>query len=208
MTEATGAIGVRELPAVGMGWPDRSVVERFEDPGERKMLWTEKFIEVLKKLALEGRSANVIAQALGAASRNAVIGKANRIGVRLNGDGRSSVPGSGAQRARRLPPSPLAENARTRRPGRRNEVWAFADAEVGAMRWVRFEDIRQTACRWPLGDPRCGDFAYCGLAPVQGHSWTAPAIAVLPIARGDLAKSITRLRKSHIRQCEPSEAIR
>ena len=29
------------------------------------MLWTEESIEVLKKLALEGRSANVIAQALG-----------------------------------------------------------------------------------------------------------------------------------------------
>jgi GcrA cell cycle regulator len=139
--------------------------------GERKMLWTEESIEVLKKLALEGRSANVIAQALGAASRNAVIGKANRIGVRLNGDGRLSAPGSGPRRARRLPASPFSGDARTRRPGRRNEVWAFADAEVGAMRWVRFEDIRQAACRWPLGDPRCGDFAYCGLAPVQGHSY-------------------------------------
>jgi GcrA cell cycle regulator len=170
LTEATGAVDVRESPAVGMVHliaPSGAV----EDPGEHKMLWTEESIEVLKKLALEGRSANVIAQALGAASRNAVIGKANRIGVRLNGDGRSAAPGSGPQRARRLPPSPFGDDARTRRPGRRNEVWAFADAEVGAMRWVRFEDIRQTACRWPLGDPRCGDFAYCGLAPAEGHSY-------------------------------------
>jgi GcrA cell cycle regulator len=169
LTEATGAVDVRESPAVGMVHliaPSGAV----EDPGEHKMLWTEESIEVLKKLALEGRSANLIAQALGAASRNAVIGKANRIGVRLNGDGRSAAPGSGPQRARRLPP-PFGDDARTRRPGRRNEVWAFADAEVGAMRWVRFEDIRQTACRWPLGDPRCGDFAYCGLAPAEGHSY-------------------------------------
>ncbi len=81
------------------------------------MLWTEESIEVLKKLALEGRSANVIAQALGAASRNAVIGKANRIGVRLNGDGRSSVPGSGPRRARRL----AASRVRRRRPD--EETW-------------------------------------------------------------------------------------
>jgi GcrA cell cycle regulator len=133
------------------------------------MLWTEETVAILKKLALEGRSANVIAQALGAASRNAVIGKANRIGVRLNGDGRLSEPGSG-RRGRRLP-APFANGARTMRHGRRNAVWAFADAEVGAMRWVSFEDIVQRACRWPLGDPRCGDFAYCGLAPAEGHSY-------------------------------------
>src|SRR5260370_42663969 len=66
------------------------------------MLWTAEAIENLKRLALEGRSASVIAAALGAASRNAVIGKANRIGIKLNGDGRASVPGgtpAGAYRA-------------------------------------------------------------------------------------------------------------
>ena len=135
------------------------------------MLWTEESIEVLKRLALEGRSANVIAQALGAASRNAVIGKANRIGVRLNGDGRLSAPGSGPRRARRLPASSFPCDVRTKSPHRRNALWAFADAEVGDMRRTRFEDIRQAACRWPLGDPRCGDFAYCGLAPAEGRSY-------------------------------------
>jgi hypothetical protein len=48
-------------------------------------MWTEQTIETLKKFALEGRSAAWIAAALGAPSRNAVIGKANRIGVKLNG---------------------------------------------------------------------------------------------------------------------------
>src|SRR5208337_443801 len=54
------------------------------------MVWTTEAIEVLRRLALEGRSATVIAAALGAASRNAVIGKANRIGVKLNGGGAGS----------------------------------------------------------------------------------------------------------------------
>ena len=58
---------------------------------ERKMLWTAEAIEVLKNLALAGRSASVIAATLGAASRNAVIGKADRIGIRLNGDGRAAT---------------------------------------------------------------------------------------------------------------------
>ena len=147
------------------------------------MLWTAEAVEDLKRLALEGRSASVIAAALGAASRNAVIGKANRIGIKLNGDGRASCPArtpAGAHRpqwaaiarprplaASRAPPPPLA------RPPERKAAWTFAEAEVGEMRRVRFEEIREFACRWPLGDPRSGDFAYCGLTPAEGHSYCA-----------------------------------
>ena len=73
------------------------------------MLWTAEAIENLKRLALEGRSASVIAAALGAASRNAVIGKANRIGIKLNGGGGAYTPSG-------MPagpyPAPLAANPR------------------------------------------------------------------------------------------------
>ena len=50
---------------------------------------------------------------------------------------------------------------------------AFGEVEIGEMRRLRFEDIREFACRWPLGDPRSGDFAYCGLTPVEGQSYCA-----------------------------------
>ena len=65
------------------------------------MLWTAEAVEDLKRLAFEGRSASAIATALGAASRNAVIGKANRIGIKLNGDGRAAAPGKTRARAHR-----------------------------------------------------------------------------------------------------------
>jgi GcrA cell cycle regulator len=155
------------------------------------MRWTAGAIENLIRLALEGRSASFIAAALGAASRNAVIGKANRIGVKLNGDGRASVPGGTPARAYRAPlaavphskPVPSKQNfapALSRdslvipgsRPGDR-AAWTFAEAEVGEMRRVRFEEIRGFACRWPLGDPRSADFAYCGLKPAEGRSYCA-----------------------------------
>jgi hypothetical protein len=48
-------------------------------------MWTDAAIETLRQMALEGKSASSIAMALGAPSRNAVIGKANRIGVKLTG---------------------------------------------------------------------------------------------------------------------------
>jgi GcrA cell cycle regulator len=55
----------------------------------------------------------------------------------------------------------------------RGLAWAFGEAEIGEMRRLRFEDIRESACRWPLGDPRSGDFAYCGLAPAEGQTYCA-----------------------------------
>lgn len=55
-------------------------------------MWTEAAIETLRQMALEGKSASSIALALGAPSRNAVIGKANRIGVKLTGNIHCSAP--------------------------------------------------------------------------------------------------------------------
>jgi GcrA cell cycle regulator len=133
---------------------------------ERKMLWTAEAVEVLKDLALAGRSASVIAATLGAASRNAVIGKANRIGIRLNGDGR--VGTSDRLQAGKQGSAPALSRAPNRRA-----AWVFAEAEVQEMRRVGFEDIHEFVCRWPLGDPMSKDFAYCGLNAAKGRSYCA-----------------------------------
>jgi GcrA cell cycle regulator len=66
-------------------------------------MWTQQAVETLRKFALEGRSAAWIAAALGAPSRNAVIGKASRIGIRLNGGTGSPLIGEGL---RSDPPPP------------------------------------------------------------------------------------------------------
>ena len=133
------------------------------------MLWTEEAVETLKRLAVEGLSAARIATELGASSRNAVIGKASRIGIRLNGDGRASVREATIPSAERV-----RKPARGTPPiGTRTQAWTFANAEVGEMRRVGFRDIRRLACRWPIGDPAQGDFAYCGLTPAEGRPYCA-----------------------------------
>jgi GcrA cell cycle regulator len=143
------------------------------------MLWTAEAVEDLKRLALEGRSASVIATTLGAASRNAVIGKANRIGIKLNGDGRAArlvgKTRAGAHRAQWAPANPRpGAGAHALARGRESKAaWIYCEAEVGEMQRVRFEEMREFACRWPLGDPRTGEFAYCGLAPAKGQSYCA-----------------------------------
>jgi GcrA cell cycle regulator len=183
------------------------------------MPWTAEAVEDLKRLALEGRSASVIAAALGVASRNAVIGKANRIGIKLNGDGRARAPRKA--RAHRsqwaavpdLPgaghPAVLASDRRAiprSQAGDREErraAWIFSQAEVGEMHRVKFEEIRESACRWPLGDPRSGEFAYCGLMPAKGQSYCAGhcRLAYRPSNAG--ARQDTRERQRSLALANP-----
>ncbi|MGB3583587.1 MAG: GcrA family cell cycle regulator, partial [Roseiarcus sp.] len=119
------------------------------------MLWTAEAVEDLKRLAFEGRSASAIAAALGAPSRNAVIGKANRIGIKLNGDGRAAAPGKTRARAHRAQwavfspePGNHDSDAALASKTRSNAAWIFSGAEVGEMQRVRFEEICEFACRW------------------------------------------------------------
>ena len=153
------------------------------------MLWTAEAVEDLKRLALEGKSASHIAIALGVGSRNAVIGKASRIGIKLNGGGRAS--GRGEMKARASRPrwaaahyprphaddhgssSALARDLQVSPGDGRAAGSSFGVAEIGEMRRLRFEEIRESSCRWPLGDPRSGEFAYCGLTPAKSQSYCA-----------------------------------
>jgi GcrA cell cycle regulator len=145
------------------------------------MLWTEETIEVLKRLALEGRSARAIAEALGAPSRSAVIGKANRVGIKLNGGSGAVSAGTPVRAARPRtattprtnPESSKRELAPAQLRAPRKPRWIFAEAQVGEMRRVGFEEIRELDCRWPLGDPLNEGFAYCGLPPAPGRSYCA-----------------------------------
>ena len=155
-------------------------------------MWTEQTVETLRKFALEGRSAAWIAAALGAPSRSAVIGKANRIGVKLSGsrsgaEGRqaAALAGSGRKADVRSDGSPPGHarwgsparltrgSAPALREKRSPAPWAFADAEVGEMRRVELVAVGEAECKWPIGDPAEDDFAYCGLEVAKGRAYCA-----------------------------------
>ncbi len=142
------------------------------------MLWTDEAVESLKRLATEGLSASAIAATIGAESRNAVIGKANRIGIALQGGRGGRAPGSVRPAAASYRPAAPARIVQSRASApplelARKAAWRFAGAEVGDMRRVRFADMRDAACRWPLGDPKSGEFAYCGLKAAEGRAYCA-----------------------------------
>ena len=164
-------------------------------------MWTEQTVETLRKLALEGRSAAWIAAAIGASSRSAVIGKANRIGVKLNGApcrgpadrARFRSPATQSAWARPRPresdalfdrptavdptwervPSRPRSRTPTVRPERGRPRLLYGDAEVGEMRRIGLAEIGEAQCRWPIGDPLDEDFAFCGLQVARGRAYCA-----------------------------------
>ena len=130
------------------------------------MSWDDGRIEQLKKLWSEGLSASQIAQELGGVTRNAVIGKVHRLGL----SGRAKAKPSAVARPRKV-----VKPVRTTTVVARGNLAVVETVEIDAetmvapeavviamSRRISIMELREGVCRWPLGDPLKGDFAYCG----------------------------------------------
>ena len=141
------------------------------------MSWTEERVETLKKLWTEGHSASQIANQLGGVTRNAVIGKVHRLG--LSGRATPSRPVKRPPRLARPKPAPQ----RVERPVVKPEVVKEVQLPAVAARQdneplapVRMSNgevasvlnIRESMCKWPIGDPMDKDFAFCGRGAADG----------------------------------------
>ncbi len=99
--------------------------------------WTDEKVEILTELWREGQSARQIAEVLGdGVTRNAVIGKANRLG--LSKPSKSSV---------------------TRKQRKEERIKAKLMAPEGGATILT---LTSSTCRWPIGDPGDEDFRFCG----------------------------------------------
>lgn len=150
-------------------------------------MWTEQAVEALRRLALEGRSAAWIAAALGAPSRNAVIGKANRIGIRLNGALRSELPPRPEMAWGRPDPASNVERLCSERPRSAKVARRTRQASVGEARrsekplpetgWERAASFsrsrasaisgdRNRAKRWIFAAAEVGEMRRIGFAEI------------------------------------------
>jgi GcrA cell cycle regulator len=138
-------------------------------------MWTDEKVELLRQMWLDGKSASQIASELGdGVTRNAVIGKVHRLG--LSGRVKTSAPT--APRIRHKPahaPRPVAPRsvgggfrgntalAMARDPMAEAEPELREDVVIPMSLRVTIVELRETMCRWPLGDPTSPDFRYCGI---------------------------------------------
>jgi GcrA cell cycle regulator len=103
------------------------------------MPWTDERIAKLKELWEAGAPASAIAEALGEGmSRNAVIGKAHRLGLTAR-----PSPVKTAQPAEAPAPRPAARKA-------------------APVQRTTLLDLNDRICKWPIGHPNEPDFHFCG----------------------------------------------
>lgn len=148
------------------------------------MAWTDERIDLLRTLWTEGLSASQIADRLGGVTRNAVIGKAHRLGL----SGRPSPV-----KAER----PAAANGASRpsKPALAAAIQASAPAvEPEPLTRPTLLTITDRMCKWPNGHPGEPDFHFCGRRTNPGHSYclehTGRAYQAVP-SRRDRDHAIT-----------------
>ena len=172
------------------------------------MSWTDERVTVLKKLWAEGHSASQIAKQLGGVTRNAVIGKVHRLG--LSGRATPSRPVKRPPRLARPKPRFIPEATVTAAPAASppaktlpglTEQPATAVARVpstaplpplpmadGAPATIL--TLRDSMCKWPIGDPADPKFAFCGRKADCGpYCAEHAAVAFQPARKRESRKS-------------------
>lgn len=148
------------------------------------MGWTEERVAELKKLWAEGHSASQIAKRLGSVTRNAVIGKVHRLG--LSGRATPSRPVKRPPRLARPKPQQAQGqaavaatgglNALAVRPEPAHQQITAAEANIEPQRlpngdMVTVLTVKDSMCKWPIGDPADASFGFCGHGAQEGSPY-------------------------------------
>lgn len=167
------------------------------DPEPRKVVlpaqrfaWTDESVESLRRMIGEGMSMAQIAKALGCSSRNAVIGKAHRLGITGGGavtHAKQDKPQKPAKAPKAVPATPHGGGKRDLRPDRRPasplkisrqiapkpmvEIPAAIEAPAPVEHQpgnLKILDLGLHHCRWVIGDAAGPDTIYCGMPSTRG----------------------------------------
>ena len=152
------------------------------------MSWTDERIALLKKMWKDGKSAADIAKTLAkGVTRNAVIGKAHRMGLSNRPSPikktdapvakevvkkdppkkealKKEVPKKEIKPVKKIVP-PVVVSGVKHNPLVRGEIAEprkFEKEAIPLDGGVALIDLTERMCRWPIGDPREDDFTFCG----------------------------------------------
>lgn len=130
------------------------------------MAWTEKMVEDLRQMWIEGLTANEIAKKLGV-SKNSIVGKVHRLCLTAR-------------------PSPIKRKEDTLSENKTivesseevvEEVAENFETEIndvensGTALGIKLVHLDSHTCRWPIGDPRDENFGFCGKKVRAGQTY-------------------------------------
>lgn len=144
------------------------------------MEWTNERIDELRRLWGQGQTASRIAELLGGVTRNAVIGKAHRLGLRgrpspiRREEGHQAAP----RPPRTAPAAAIAEELTRESVSPIIETPAPlpplpVEAPPAAVTAGKALRSGTKACSWPVGDPKQPGFHFCGEEAVPGRPYCA-----------------------------------
>ena len=128
------------------------------------MSWDEKKIETLKSL-WKTKTASQIAEIIGGVSRNAVIGKANRLNLSAKIKTRSTASNENFEN------SIEKNNTQTKR-GRRSKFKSLIiEKDFEPENPKQLEQLDDNSCKWPIGHPNEKSFYFCGRSSLKDFSY-------------------------------------
>ena len=125
------------------------------------MSWTPEKEQKLRQLWKKGHSGSEIASMLGDTTRNAVIGKAHRLNLEARTVSKRSETNINKQK------NNFSEN-KTQKLGRKARFKALLlDKNFEKENPIKFNEITDKTCRWPMGHPHESNFYFCGRTPME-----------------------------------------
>jgi GcrA cell cycle regulator len=133
------------------------------------MSWTDERVELLRKLWAEGLSASQIAHELAnGITRNAVIGKVHRLGMSGRVKAASTVSSRPRMKSMRpahprlSAPMMRGNTALALRPQPMEAPQPIEEIVIPISEMVTITELKESMCRWPVGDPTTVEFRFCG----------------------------------------------
>jgi GcrA cell cycle regulator len=139
--------------------------------------WTDERIDQLRACIVAGFSASQIGREIGV-TRNAVIGKTSRLGLKLPGQkyNTSEIKAARKKKTERAP------RVRFYMPKLKTGlVKVITDTDIPKAQRKTIWQLGPCDCRWPVGEPGARDFFYCGAPALdwgpycEGHHLRAHA---------------------------------
>jgi GcrA cell cycle regulator len=125
--------------------------------------WTEDRVEMLAKLWEEGLSASAIAAQIGGVTRNAVIGKVHRLGLagRIK-PAATAIPPKTKKDGAGMVSGNLALKTEEQPQAQESVMTLYPDNVIPMAQRVNLMGLKESTCRFPVGDPTSKDFYFCG----------------------------------------------
>lgn len=140
-------------------------------------IWTESRVAMLRSLWAQGLSTRLIAERIGVVSKNAVIGKAHRLGLskRPSPVHREKEPAGAAEDQTEVTPSKEAPvQATVRKP-----IKKTPKPKAAPLGQVPMAGLHGGMCRYPTAEDKTGRHLFCGAQTAKDKAWCPDHLAIV-----------------------------